>query len=197
MAFSPTGEHFVTIGFNGRASLYDADTLQRRARIAFDQVISCASFGPEGKTLILGTWDIRDSTVPSKVVIWDIEKGMVQRSMSEPKAIVESVVVSQDGKWFLTASSNRIGRDQFRAVTLYKMGSEQQRVMWKGYESGFHPLAFSPDGKWFATGGANNVVELWDTRSGEKMGSLEGHKNEVISIAISPDGRFLATEGVV
>ena len=38
-------------------------------------------------------------------------------------------------------------------------------------------------------------MKLWDTKNGELLYTLEGHKASVLSIAFSPDGKFLYSAG--
>ena len=50
-------------------------------------------------------------------------------------------------------------------------------------------LAFSPDGARIVSGGTDNVLRLWDARSGALIGEpLKGHTDSVNSVAFSPDG---------
>ncbi len=43
--------------------------------------------------------------------------------------------------------------------------------------------------------GDDGTVRLWDTRSGRKLRSLEGHSSKIWSVSWSPDGRRLASSG--
>ena len=70
-------------------------------------------------------------------------------------------------------------------------------------------LAFSPDGKVLAsasggpglmkpvviagTGTGAGVVKLWDMASGEELGRMEEHRDDVNCLAFSPDGTILAS----
>jgi WD40 repeat protein len=56
-------------------------------------------------------------------------------------------------------------------------------------------LAFAPDGKSFATCGWDNLVRVWETRTGRQLRQFEGHKKAIYCNAISPDGKFLASAG--
>lgn len=54
-------------------------------------------------------------------------------------------------------------------------------------------VAFSPDGRWLASGGMDNVVRLWDAKSGKLVRALMGHTDVINDVAFSPDGRQLAS----
>ncbi|QFS91108.1 translocation protein TolB [Mycobacterium sp. THAF192] len=55
-------------------------------------------------------------------------------------------------------------------------------------------VGFSPDGGRFAAATVDDVVQLWDTATGEPLGDpLTGHTEGVNSVVFSPDGTTLAT----
>ena len=56
-----------------------------------------------------------------------------------------------------------------------------------------YDLAFSPDGRQLAVGTTAREVHIWDTASGERIATLNGHTSRVTSVDYSPDGTLLAT----
>jgi hypothetical protein len=54
-------------------------------------------------------------------------------------------------------------------------------------------MAVSPDGKTLAASQADDLISLWDLKSGSRLGKLAGHGGHVLSLAFSPDGRTLAS----
>lgn len=63
----------------------------------------------------------------------------------------------------------------------------------KGHSSRVEEVAFSPDGKLLATGGNDNLVMLWDVKTGEHVNVLAELPERVCAIAFSPDSRVLAS----
>ena len=92
---------------------------------------------------------------------------------------------------------NRVGRMfaaalQDRSIRLYaaENGDEMQRMQDEFLSTS---LAFSPKGDIVASGTVDRVVKLWDIRSGECVGTLEGHTYPVLSLSFSPDGDQLVS----
>lgn len=51
----------------------------------------------------------------------------------------------------------------------------------------------SPDSKLVAAGSLDTIVRVWDTRTGQQLERLRGHKDSVYSVAFSPDGNSLVS----
>ncbi|MFW9844381.1 MAG: hypothetical protein ACFFEV_07385 [Candidatus Thorarchaeota archaeon] len=92
---------------------------------------------------------------------------------------------------------NRVGRMfaaalQDRSIRLYaaEEADEMQNMQDEFLSTS---LAFSPKGDIVASGTVERVVKLWDIRSGECVGTLEGHTYPVLSLAFSPDGDQLVS----
>jgi WD40 repeat protein len=92
---------------------------------------------------------------------------------------------------------NRVGRMfaaalQDRSIRLYAAEeAEEMQVMQDDFLS--TSLSFSPKGDIVASGTVERVVKLWDIRSGECIGTLEGHTYPVLSLSFSPDGNKLVS----
>ena len=60
-------------------------------------------------------------------------------------------------------------------------------------EDAFNCIAFSPDGRRVATGSLNNLVQIWDAKTGIQIGESMLHGDYVYSVVFSPDGKKLAS----
>jgi len=60
-------------------------------------------------------------------------------------------------------------------------------------DAGVTSVAISSDGRLVAAGSLDTVVRIWDTRTGELLERLRGHKDSVYSVAFTPDARGLVS----
>jgi hypothetical protein len=74
---------------------------------------------------------------------------------------------------------------------------EPRIVLGRHGEARATALAFSPDGTRLAAAFYQNpTVVLWDVAKREQLGSLRGHREQVLDVAFSPDGEWIATGGL-
>ncbi len=53
-------------------------------------------------------------------------------------------------------------------------------------------VVFSPDGQWLASGGGEGgSITLWDARTGQRAGALQGERSAPTKLVFSPDGALL------
>ncbi len=62
--------------------------------------VLCLAFSPDGKRLASGSFD-------NTAIIWDLERGKVERILNGHKIFVNSVAFSPDGKYLATGSSDQ------------------------------------------------------------------------------------------
>ncbi|MYF98272.1 hypothetical protein F4212_03930 [Candidatus Poribacteria bacterium] len=56
-------------------------------------------------------------------------------------------------------------------------------------------FVFSPDNRILVAGLNNHRIELWDTETGDKLTTLDGHTMPVQTLVFSPDGKTLVSTG--
>jgi WD40 repeat protein len=120
------------------------------------------------------------------VELWDTSTGRLIRTLSYEKEYFFDVKISPDDT---TVAAGGGG-----AVVLWDLqtGKSLQNLTDPIDNGAYYTIVFSPDGTILAAGGLNQLVHLWDTRTGELLDTLEVDKGIIQSIAFSPDGQLLA-----
>ncbi|HEY6119044.1 MAG TPA: WD40 repeat domain-containing protein, partial [Pyrinomonadaceae bacterium] len=72
-------------------------------------------------------------------------------------------------------------------------GDKPELILQTGHTKSANAIVFSPDNRWLASGGKDNVIKIWDLRTGNVLATLYGHTTNVNALAVSPDGKLLAS----
>jgi uncharacterized caspase-like protein len=101
---------------------------------------------------------------------------------------VNSAVFSPDGKWVLTASSDKTAR-------IYDVSSGREVHVLSGHTEWVRSAVFSPDGKWALTASDDRTARIYDVSSGREVRVLSEHTDRVRSAVFSPDNKYILTTG--
>jgi WD40 repeat protein len=82
----------------------------------------------------------------------------------------------------------------YREVKLWRRPAPAQKPA-IALEESARTAVLSPDHKWLATVTASEQIVLHDMERGQKVHTLTGHSNHVLSVAFSADSRRLASSG--
>jgi uncharacterized delta-60 repeat protein len=99
---------------------------------------------------------------------------------------VNSVAFSPDGKYVVSASSDKTAR-VWDAAT----GNEVARMLHNGP---VYSVAFSPDSKYVASGSEDHTTRIWEVATGREVARMI-HEGPVSSVAFSPDGKYVVSLG--
>jgi WD40 repeat protein len=201
VVFSPDGNLVATGGSrDGTVRLWQVPTGQERGR--FKAAAQCAAFSPDGRWLVTadeaGTFRLYELATGRQV--WEVR---------DPWADPATLAISPDGQvlaWVPSplppvapAAVRRERHEPWISVREAATGRELRRLVCPGPCLG---AAFAPDGRTLAAATAV-TIELWDTRSWQRVAWLEGspatpHRDpppaNFRALAFAPDGQTLAAE---
>jgi uncharacterized protein (TIGR03067 family) len=162
-----TSYAFVWEGVTGRGANLDLG-------IFFCQGVAISG---DGKTALTGTTD-------KKAIVWDTQP-FQRRSLDGPQGAVGSVALSKDGVRALTGSSDK-------TATLWNLSFvAKTQFPEHGAPVG---VALSGDGTTALTTavGLKGAI-IWRAANANRLGTLLGHMDEVISLALSDNGKIAIT----
>ncbi len=210
--FSPDGKT-IAVGANGIIHLWNIENDKykeiylldpKKNRRIFDLNrprpldITRLVFSPNGEIIVSGTKG-------GKVQMWHVGTGI-------------ELCTFLEGEWFEEAKKKKDGnisniratkpitglvfspdREMLAVTTLFgktrffKCEDQTQIEGIKVKRS--DTLAFSPDDTLLLSGLTAGNIDVWDLTTGDKLTTLDGHRNGLFQLAISPDGQTMASVG--
>jgi hypothetical protein len=169
--------------------LWDAATGRELRRFDFQDPSSTAvAFSADDRVLFVGDYPATRA--------WDTETGKEIPSVARLFRGIRLLALFPDGKSMIASDQNGSGTPPF---AVYEVNTGKERVRFddlpvKDMNSHVNCFALSPDGRLLAAAGGGGVqVYLWDTRTGKRLGVLDGHNSWVMALAFAPDGKSLAS----
>lgn len=190
VSFSHDGT-LVTVGAeNGRVYLYNSETGALLERFGgHTGRIRTLEFSLNDTILVTSSFE--DPTIR----VWDTQS-LKEIAKLAPKAGVNSVAVSPNGRLVLAGAGSSFDRDvKDTNGHLWDLVNQQEFLL-TGHGSTVDAVAFSADGRSFATSSWDDrTVNIWNTSTMEVSTTLKGLKDRVSRIVFSPNGRYLLTSG--
>jgi len=178
-AFTLDGRQVLTIRGDSHASAYVWDVASGEERTRVVDIVSSATFSPDGRWLITGH---SDGTIRE----WLMDAKEAVRLPHGDDVQVQTVAYSPDGKWLATGSSDRNAR-VFQTSDWHEVARMQHEVE-------VSTVVFSADSRWLITLNAN-TMQVFETGSWRKV-FTKPFEDEVERVAFSSDGqRLLAISG--
>ena len=209
VTFSPDGKT-VAFGASGKIRLWNTETGETsdislpkislsyqndNRKRKFKSEISALVFSPDGKKLVSGTEG-------GKVQMWDAKTGVPLTLLftgEEPvlkggiyyKESIQTLAFSPNGNLLAVATSKQIRLIEIKEQIAFKEVSQGAKTF------GVKVFVFSPDNRMLVAGFGNGYfgIELWDTETGDKLTTLDGHTAPVQTLVFSPDGKTLVSTG--
>lgn len=181
VSFSPNGKYIVADTY-----ILEAQTGKELRKLeGHTDSVTHAVFSPDGKRIVTTSWD-------HTVRVWNVETGEELQKLEGHTDGVTHAAFSPDGKYIVSTSVDKTIRiwqvdslPGFFSVEKMKMIGTGKRTI------------FSNDGKKIISISYSdyydNIIQIWDAKTGFELKRLIGHKRTINSIALSPDGQHIAS----
>jgi WD40 repeat protein len=178
LAMSPDGKALAS---SSPAVIVEDPATGRTIKTLTIDAADMVAFSPDGRCLAA------NPGIGRSLEVWDRRTWTPVLNITPPHDWRHNAPAS----WFAFGDSSpqsQLGTAQSTQFTI----DGQSHTIWLSDS----PIAVSPDGKLMVQlGNPTNQLEIWDTASGQKIQSFEGHKVGVLYLAFSKDGRSLVTIG--
>ncbi len=137
-------------------------------------------YSPSGKYLA--------SSADGILIIWDIEKEEVLKTIDAHENIISQIIFSPDEKYILTSSHDK-------TTKIWNIYSGALVRTFSGNKKSIACSAVSSDFRYLVTGGWDKTIFLWDIKTGKKIKEFKGHTDRVLGLTFSPDNKQFASCG--
>lgn len=195
VAVSPDNRTALTGSFDGTSVYWDMETGEELMRfVTPDRMpIRSVTFSPTNKqAAFAGLWDWG-------VVMWDTVTGEELKRFGGIRTgighhgVVNSIVVSRDGKFLLSGSNDGtlLLWDLETGEPIRQYGSYDP---FDGNNHAVFSVDFSADGQYAVAGRLDGSVQIWNIETKEMLREMDGHGNlAVLTVAYSPDGETVVS----
>jgi WD40 repeat protein len=189
--FSTDGEKFITTSFDNIIKIWDIKKGKILKQLMMPYVIKNINFLNDNNTIVASHFykisgNMHQEINDYSIKFIDLENGVILSELIGHNGIVNSTLVSPDGKFLLSCSSDS-------TIKLWDLNSSS--LIYSIDEvTKIEQIALSPDGKYFIYIVKNNLIEIRNTSSGELLDTIDPgiyNNNLIKEIKISPDGKYI------
>ena len=187
--FSPDGNSFVTSIVTGNIVVWDSKTMEIIWNIKGEHP-GLASFSSNGDKILSRNND-------TDILILDSKNGEILNTIicfTEDKedGFIRSAKFNPQGKEIVT--TGRYGDIRLWDSNSGKLIKTISNGMLNGNGVVYNKADYSPNGNYIAaTAGGDNMITIWDVRTGDVVMKLKGHQGVINDFEYSSDGNFIVS----
>lgn len=184
--FSPDSKTVISASSDGTIRLWNIINVSLNQVIkptivqGHNDTIWYAEFSPNGQIIA--------AAANNGIEIWH-KDGTLITNLKEHTAAVRYVTFGRDNKTILSASEDR-------TIRIWHMQADPKKWQTKLFttegDKSFM-VKYSPNYQFVATANPDGTINIWQADNGNKIATLERHKDEVFDLSFSPDGKKIAT----
>jgi WD40 repeat protein/serine/threonine protein kinase len=167
---------------DGRIVILDTKTGKARLSISLPEgaIVRSLTFSPDSTCILAGT-------TAKEAYLFDARTGTILRTATHDiRGQIRGTAFTPDGQSFITGGGDH-------HVAIRQMSPSPNPIIPAGHGNEAWSLSWSPDGKVLASCGDDNLIRLWDARTGHEVGRSPASQTMVSVISYSPDGRQIAS----
>lgn len=174
----PDGKIFATVSEGNTISLWDTEMIFCYKTFGGQASnINAIKFSPNGGKIVAAS---NDGTVR----IWDVKRGRIIRTLKAHSEPVLAVCFTLDSKRIITSAKKR--------MSIWDVDTGHCLKVIKTPAGDVAIISLSHDGDKIATTMKDSCkIQLWNIKSGECIGILDGHEMKVTSAIFCPNGKHI------
>lgn len=176
---SPDGARIATASADRTAKVWDVTSQTTVGNtMLHDNTVLDATFSRDGRILVTASLD-------GTAKLWNAFDGSPLSSSFRMASAVQGAIIADNLETVVTRS--------YTDVMTWSTCTNQPIGIPLPHKASIAVASFSPDGKRVVTGGADGTVQIWDSRSGDRLyPALEHFGSEVEAITFAPTGHRFA-----
>ncbi len=174
--------------YSGRIAVWDLEAGQLLNYLdGSPGAVTSLSVTPDGRRLVSAGLPSAqaDATTEQRrdyrVRVWDLSTGRLDHEMGGHQGVINSVCVTRDGGFALSASEDR-------TLRVWDLGTFREHRRLTGHTRTVSCVAIAANGVRAISGSWDNTLRVWRLQNGGELGKLEGHTSIVYAVSITPDG---------
>jgi len=181
VALSPDNYELVSGGQDGKVCFWSLKSKRSDPVVHQHHMpILAVAISPDGQLALSGSAD-------HILTLHQARTGELLRSLTGHSTGLTSIAISPTGKMFATGGND--GTIAIWAESAIVSGNLER--VWVAHTGVVRSLTFSPDGRMLASGGDDASIRFWHPATGERLATLNGHRDRVNALVFSSNGETL------